>query len=129
MSDKLFIKGTLILTLTGLVSRLMGFFYRIFLSHTIGAQGVGIYQLTLPVHAIVLAACCMGIQAAISRLCASFTALGKEKESRDAACFLNISFDGTLRTFIFSGLLECRFCGFCLVKRAAYCGSASYSCL
>ena len=56
MSDKLFIKGTLILTLTGLVSRLMGFFYRIFLSHTIGAQGVGIYQLTLPVHAIVLAA-------------------------------------------------------------------------
>ena len=41
MSDKLFIKGTLILTLTGLVSRLMGFFYRIFLSHTIGAQGVG----------------------------------------------------------------------------------------
>ena len=43
MSDKLFIKGTLILTLTGLVSRLMGFFYRIFLSHTIGAQGVGIY--------------------------------------------------------------------------------------
>ena len=41
----------------------------------------------------------------------------------------HISFDGTLRTFIFSGLLECRFCGFCLVKRAAYCGSASYSCL
>lgn len=87
MSDKLFIKGTLILTLTGLVSRLMGFFYRIFLSHTIGAQGVGIYQLTLPVHAIVLAACCMGIQAAIFRLCASFTALGKEKESR-VRCFL-----------------------------------------
>lgn len=84
MSDRLFIKGTLILTLTGLASRLMGFFYRIFLSHTIGAQGVGIYQLTLPVHGIVLAACCMGIQAAISRLCASFTALGKEKESRYA---------------------------------------------
>ncbi len=87
MSDKLFIKGTLILTLTGLVSRLMGFFYRIFLSHTIGAQGVGIYQLTLPVHAIVLATCCMGIQAAISRLCASFTALGKKK-SPEMHCFL-----------------------------------------
>ena len=99
MSDKLFIKGTLILTLTGLVSRLMGFFYRIFLSHTIGAQGVGIYQLTLPVHAIVLAACCMGIQAAISRLCASFTALGKEKESRDAlllGTFLSMALCGLL---------------------------------
>lgn len=79
MSNKLFFKGTLILTFTGLVSRLMGFFYRIFLSHTIGAQGVGIYQLTLPVHGIVLAAACMGIQAAISRLCASSTALKKKK--------------------------------------------------
>ena len=129
MSDKLFIKGTPILTLTGLVSRPMGFFYRIFLSHTIGAQGVGIYQLTLPVHAIVLATCCMGIQAAISRLCASFTALGKEKRVQRCTASWNISFDGTLRTFIFSGLLECRFCGFCFVKRAAYYGSASYSCL
>ena len=104
MSDKLFIKGTLILTLTGLVSRLMGFFYRIFLSHTIGAQGVGIYQLTLPVHAIVLAACCMGIQAAISRLCASFTALGKEKESRDAlllGTFLSMALCGLLSFLVY----------------------------
>ena len=124
MSDKLFIKGTLILTLTGLVSRLMGFFYRIFLSHTIGAQGVGIYQLTLPVHAIVLAACCIGIQAVCLFHCP-----WKRKRFQRCVASWNISFDGTLRTFIFSGLLECRFCGFCLVKRAAYCGSASYSCL
>ena len=82
MSDKLFFRGTLILTLTGITSRIMGFFYRIFLSHTIGAQGVGIYQLTLPVQGIILAAAAMGIQAAISRLCASFTALEKEKETR-----------------------------------------------
>ena len=104
MSDRLFIKGTLILTLTGLASRLMGFFYRIFLSHTIGAQGVGIYQLTLPVHGIVLAACCMGIQAAISRLCASFTALGKEKESRDAlllGVFLSTTLCGLLSLLVY----------------------------
>ena len=104
MSDRLFIRGTLILTLTGLASRLMGFFYRIFLSHTIGAQGVGIYQLTLPVHGIVLAACCMGIQAAISRLCASFTALGKEKESRDTlllGTFLSVAFCGLLSFLVY----------------------------
>ena len=122
MSDKLFIKGTLILTLTGLVSRLMGFFYRIFLSHTIGAQGVGIYQLTLPVHAIVLAGCYF------QAVCL-FHCPWKRKRVQRCVASWNISFDGTLRTFIFSGLLECRFCGFCLVKRAAYCGSASYSCL
>ena len=129
MSDKLFIKGTLILTLTGLVSRLMGFFYRIFLSHTIGAQGVGIYQLTLPVHAIVLAACCMGIQAAISRLCASFTALGKEK-SPEMRCFLEHFFRWHFADFyLFWSIGMLDFVASALLKESAYYGSASYSCL
>ena len=68
MSKNYFFKGILILTFTGILSRLMGFFYKIFLSHAIGAQGLGIYQLTLPVHGIVLAGASLGIQAAISRL-------------------------------------------------------------
>lgn len=104
MSDRLFFKGTLILTFTGLASRLMGFFYRIFLSHTIGAQGVGVFQLTLPVHTIVLAASCMGIQAAISRLCASFTALGKEKKARDSlllGIFLSMGLSGFLSLLVY----------------------------
>ena len=37
--------GTAILTCAGTLSRLIGFFYRIFLSRTIGAQGLGIYQM------------------------------------------------------------------------------------
>lgn len=86
MSERLFLRGTLILTVTGLCSRLMGFFYRIFLSQAIGAQSVGIYQLAMPVQGILMACTAIGIQAAISRLCASYTALGKEKEVRD--CFL-----------------------------------------
>ena len=81
MSKNYFFKGILILTFTGILSRLMGFFYKIFLSHAIGAQGLGIYQLTLPVHGIVLAGASLGIQAAISRLCASSLALGKEKDA------------------------------------------------
>ena len=109
MSDKLFFRGTLILTFTGLASRIMGFFYRIFLSHTIGAQGVGIYQLTLPVHGIILAAAGMGIQAAISRLCASFTALEKEKESRNTL-LLGMFLSGAVGR----GVPECGF----------YCGGA-----
>ena len=53
MSKKLFIRGTLLLTFTGLFSRLIGFFYRIFLSHTIGAHGLGIFQLVLPLQLLV----------------------------------------------------------------------------
>lgn len=65
--------GTALLTITGLTSRVIGFFYRIFLSHTIGAQGMGIYQLIFPVFALGIAFCGSGIQTAISRYTAQAT--------------------------------------------------------
>ena len=37
--------GALLLTLTGIASRILGFFYRIFLSRTIGAEGLGVYPI------------------------------------------------------------------------------------
>lgn len=98
MSKQHFLKGTLILTCAGLLTRLIGFFYRIFLSHTIGAQGLGIYQLLMPMQMLVLAVTTTGMQTAISRLAASSLALGKEKEARDSfatgtalALFLSIT--------------------------------------
>ena len=84
MSKKHFLKGTMILTCSGLLSRLAGFFYRIFLSHTIGAQGVGIYQLSLPLSTLLLSITVFGMQAVISRVCASLTALKKEKQAKDS---------------------------------------------
>ena len=47
-----FLTGTLILTLAGFCSRLIGFFYRAFLSQTFGEEGMGIYQLLAPVMAL-----------------------------------------------------------------------------
>ena len=49
MQKHALLKGTFILTATGLLTRVMGFFYRIFLSHTFGEEGVGLYQLIFPV--------------------------------------------------------------------------------
>ena len=40
--------GTLILTITGLITRIIGFFYRIYLSRLFGEEGMGIYQLLSP---------------------------------------------------------------------------------
>ena len=68
MSKQNFIKGTFILTCTGLASRVIGFFYRIFLSHSIGAQGLGLYQLMVPLQNLVLALTTSGIQTALNRL-------------------------------------------------------------
>ena len=67
MSRNEIIKGTAILTITGIVTRFMGFFYRIYLSRTFGGEGVGIYQLVFPVFTFCHAAASAGIETALSR--------------------------------------------------------------
>lgn len=61
------ISGTLLLTFTGILTRCIGFFYKIFLSRSIGAEALGIYQLVFPIFMFALSICCGGIQTAISR--------------------------------------------------------------
>lgn len=63
--------GTAILTGAGIISRLIGFFYRIFLSRAIGAQGLGIYQMIFPVYTFCFSAVAAGIQSSLSRCCAA----------------------------------------------------------
>ena len=94
------IKGTLILTLSSLLCRLIGFFYRIFLSHTIGAEGMGIFQLVLPLYSLALALSASGIQTALSRLIAA--ACAKDKQEKASIVFLT----GTIMVFSFSLILS-----------------------
>ncbi len=65
------VRGTLILTIAGFITRFIGFFYRIFLSNTMGAELMGIYQLIFPVYAICFTIFATGIQTSISRLVAA----------------------------------------------------------
>ena len=83
MSRKhLLLKGTFILTATGFITRFMGFFYRIFLSHTFGEEGVGLYQLIFPVYALGYSLTCAGIELVLSRLVARELTKGNEKNAR-----------------------------------------------
>ena len=75
------ITGTAILTLTGLVSRFIGFFYRLFLSNVFGAEGMGIYQLISPVLALSFSLTVSGIQTAISKYVANETSTRDYKNS------------------------------------------------
>lgn len=83
MKKRCFLWGTLVLTITGFLSKIIGFFYRIFLSHTIGAEGMGVFQLIFPVQAFAIALACSGIQTAISRLVAAKIALKDKKTAND----------------------------------------------
>ena len=75
------ITGTIILTITGLGSRLIGFFYRIFLSRLFGEENMGIYQLIGPVMALVFSLSAAGLQNAISKFVAGETATHDYKAS------------------------------------------------
>lgn len=81
------ISGTLILTVASGISKFMGFFFRIFLNDTMGAAGLGLYQLVMPVISVCLALCCNGFQTAVSKLVAE-----KKENSKNillAAIFLS----------------------------------------
>lgn len=70
------IRGTFILMLAGLLTRFLGFYYRIFLSSRIGAEGMGLYQMIFPIYGLCMSLSVSGIQAAISRFVS-----GREKHS------------------------------------------------
>lgn len=78
---KILIKGAFILTITGFATRIIGFFYRIFLSRSFGEEQVGVYQLIFPVYALGISLTCAGIQTAISRCVAGKTAVGKHSQA------------------------------------------------
>ena len=80
---RIILQGAFILTLAGFASRIIGFFYRIFLSHTIGAEGVGIYQLLFPIYAMAFSLTSAGIQTAISRNVSGKIALHDKRGARD----------------------------------------------
>ena len=75
------LRGTLFLTIAGLLSRIMGFFYRIFLANTIGAEGMGIYQLIFPIYSVCFSLCASGIETAVSKLTAAKFATEKPQEA------------------------------------------------
>ena len=81
MSSHPLIKGTLILTLASFITKIMGFFYKIFLSHAIGAEGIGIYQLIFPIYGLAMTLAVSGIQIGISRFCGSAFSSKKQEKS------------------------------------------------
>lgn len=65
------LKGTFILTIAGFLTRILGFFYKIFLSNALGAENLGIYQLIFPIYSLCFTLYAGGIQTAISKLVAA----------------------------------------------------------
>lgn len=74
MSSDKFLRGAMILTLAGLLVKVIGSVNRILLSRLLGGEGIGLYQMAYPVYLLLLAVSAAGIPIAISITVAGFLA-------------------------------------------------------
>lgn len=65
-----YIQGAFVLTATNLITGTLAFVYRIFLSRSIGSEGVGVYQLVMPLYILFITLVSGGITTAVSKLIA-----------------------------------------------------------
>ncbi len=83
MVEKLgFVQGAFILTIANLISRVLGFIFRIILSNKIGPEGMGVYQLVMPVYMTALSITTGGISVTVSRLVAKSASRGSNDYTR-----------------------------------------------
>ena len=81
MSKKTIIKGTLILTITGLLTKILGFYNRIFLTRLIGVVELGKYQLVFPIYMFVFACCSQGISTTLTKQTSYYIGKGSKEKA------------------------------------------------
>ena len=67
-------KAVIMLTIFSVISKLLGFVFRIYLSYSIGEKGVAIYQIAISLFFVLLTLVASGIPSIISRQIAIYTA-------------------------------------------------------
>ena len=73
-AQKSVLKGMTILSIVGIISKLIGALHRIPLAWIIGEQGMGMYQLVFPTYNMLLAISSAGLPVAISRMVSFYLA-------------------------------------------------------
>lgn len=98
------IKGTLILSCASILSRIIGFIYRIYLADILGEQLLGTYQLIFPIYVLCFTIYGAGMQSAISQVVA--TLMGKNNtHSKDEGLNESVPKDRTPRTILLAGTI------------------------
>lgn len=77
-----FLKGAMILSVAGGISKVLGAVYRIPLARLLGGEGMGLYQMAYPIYTTILALATAGVPVAISVLVAKKETQGLTGDSR-----------------------------------------------
>lgn len=76
-----FVKGALILSIAGLVAKVLSAFFRVPLTALIGDEGLGYYGLAYPIYTLFSAIAIVGIPSTIAKLVAEKRVQGKDAEA------------------------------------------------
>ena len=61
-----FLKGAMILTLAGIIVKIIGAFSKVLLARILGGEGIGLYQMAYPIYQIIVSLATAGLPVAIS---------------------------------------------------------------
>lgn len=115
MSRDTFLKGALILTVAGVLVKVIGSVNRILLSRLLGGEGVGLYQMAYPIYLLALSISSAGIPVAISIIVAEKVARGDFRGANRVfrVSLVMLGVTGVLFTFLLyygaGWLIEARF--------------------
>lgn len=88
-------KSVAIITVFSILTRLLGFIFRIYLSRKIGAEALGIYQVSLSVLFVLLTLVSSGVPLIISRMVASFR-VSNDKKAEASLVSTSLLFSGII---------------------------------
>lgn len=75
------VRGSLILTAGNILTKSLGFVLRIFMARYLGEEGMGLFQITMPIHGVCFSLCVSGFQTSISRFVAENAARRRHKNA------------------------------------------------
>ena len=82
MKKQNFLTGALILGISSVFVRMIGFVFRVYLSNAIGPEGMGVYSLIMSVYGLAITLCTAGMGITVSRLVAEQLSGGAEANAR-----------------------------------------------
>lgn len=92
MKKDSFFRDSFILTLSNLITSVLGFIFSIILSHKLGAEGMGLYGLIMPIYDLFICLISGGMIAAISKVSAEYFSK-KDFKNLNKTIHISMSFD------------------------------------
>lgn len=104
MSKDNFFRNSFMLTASNITTGILGFIFSIYLSNILGAEGMGLYNLVMPIYNLFICVMCAGVAASISQISAIYT--GKKQHTNlirtiKAMSFFNLIWGLLIGTLVF----------------------------